>query len=121
MNARTLLRNRDVSRLLGAQMLSTLTFGVVAAALGWQAYERTGSPLTLGLIGLAEFLPALIFALPAGQMADRLDRRLVTALGMGIVVLMAVGLALDAAAGDTSALPLYFLAAGLGVGRGSKD
>ncbi len=117
MNARTLLRNRDVSRLLGAQMLSTLTFGVVAAALGWQAYERTGSPLTLGLIGLAEFLPALIFALPAGQMADRLDRRLVTALGMGIVVLMAVGLALDAAAGDTSALPLYFLAAGLGVGR----
>ena len=117
MNARTLLRNRDVSRLLGAQMLSTLTFGVVAAALGWQAYERTGSPLTLGLIGLAEFLPALIFALPAGQMADRLDRRLVTAFGMGIVVLMAVGLALDAAAGDTSALPLYFLAAGLGVGR----
>lgn len=117
MNARTLLRNRDVSRLLGAQMLSTLTFGVVAAALGWQAYERTGSPLTLGLIGLAEFLPALIFALPAGQMADRLDRRLVTALGMGIVVLMAVGLALDAAAGDSSALPLYFLAAGLGVGR----
>jgi MFS family permease len=116
-NARTLLRNRDVSRLLGAQMLSTLTFGVVAAALGWQAYERTGSPLTLGLIGLAEFLPALIFALPAGQMADRLDRRLVTAFGMGIVVLMAVGLALDAAAGDTSALPLYFLAAGLGVGR----
>jgi MFS family permease len=116
-NARTLLRNRDVSRLLGAQMLSTLTFGVVAAALGWQAYGRTGSPLTLGLIGLAEFLPALIFALPAGQMADRLDRRLVTAFGMGIVVLMAVGLALDAAAGDTSALPLYFLAAGLGVGR----
>ena len=50
-------------------------------------------------------------------MADRLDRRLVTALGMGIVVLMAVGLALDAAAGDSSALPLYFLAAGLGVGR----
>lgn len=117
MNARALLRNRDVSRLLGAQLLSTLTFGVVAAALGWQAYERTGSPLTLGLIGLAEFLPALIFALPAGQMADRLDRRLVTALGMGIVVLMAMGLTLDAAAGDDSALPLYFLAAGLGVGR----
>lgn len=117
MNARALLRNRDVSRLLGAQLLSTLTFGVVAAALGWQAYERTGSPLTLGLIGLAEFLPALIFALPAGQMADRLDRRLVTALGMGIVVLMALGLTLDAMAGDDSALPLYFLAAGLGVGR----
>ena len=117
MNARALLRNPDVARLLGAQLLSTLTFGVVAAALGWQAYERTGSPLTLGLIGLAEFLPALIFALPAGQMADRLDRRLVTAFGMGIVVLMAVGLTADAIAGDSSALPLYFLAAGLGVGR----
>ena len=115
--ARALLRDRNVSRLLGSQLLSTLTFGVVAAALGWQAFQRTGSPLTLGLIGLAEFIPALIFALPAGQMADRLDRRLVTGAGMSIVVLMSVGLALDAAAGDTSAVPLYFLAAGLGAGR----
>ena len=112
-----LLRNRDVSRLLGAQLLSTLTFGVVAAALGWQAYERTGSALTLGIIGLAEFLPALVFALPAGQMADRLDRRLVSATGMGIVVVVSVALALNAASGDTSAMPLYLMAAGLGVGR----
>lgn len=112
-----LLRNRDVSRLLGAQLLSTLTFGVVAAALGWQAYERTGSALTLGIIGLAEFLPALVFALPAGQMADRLDRRLVSATGMAIVVAVSIALALNAASGDTSALPLYLMAAGLGVGR----
>lgn len=112
-----LLRNRDVSRLLGAQLLSTLTFGVVAAALGWQAYERTGSALTLGIIGLAEFLPALVFALPAGQMADRLDRRLVSATGMGIVVVVSIALALNAASGDTSAMPLYLMAAGLGVGR----
>jgi len=116
-NARALLRNRDVSRLLGAQLLSTLTFGVVAAALGWQAYERTGSPLTLGLIGLAEFLPALLFALPAGQLADRLDRRRVTAFGMAIVVAMSIALALDAASGNTSAIPLYIFAAGLGAGR----
>lgn len=115
--AMRVIRDRDVSRLLGAQLLSTLTFGVVAAALGWQAYARTGSALTLGFIGLAEFLPALAFALPAGQMADRLDRRLVTAAGMAIVVIVAVLLAADAAAGSTSALPLYFLAAGLGVGR----
>ena len=112
-----LLRNRDVSRLLGAQLLSTLTFGVVAAALGWQAYERTGSALTLGIIGLAEFLPALVFALPAGQMADRLDRRLVSATGMAIVVVVSIALALNAASGDTSAMPLYLMAAGLGVGR----
>ncbi len=117
MNARTLLRNGNVSRLLGAQLLSTLTFGAVAAALGWQAYERTGSPLTLGFIGLAEFLPALIFALPAGQMADRLDRRKVVAFGMAIVVAMSIALALDAASGNTSAVPLYFLAAGVGAGR----
>ena len=115
--ARRLLRDRNVTRLLGSQLLSTLTFGVVAAALGWQAFQRTGSPLTLGLIGLAEFIPALIFALPAGQMADRLDRRKVAAVGMAIVVLMSIALALDAGAGDTSALPLYFMAAGLGAGR----
>ena len=51
-----------VARLLASQLVATLAFGIVAAALGWQAYARTQDPLTLGLIGLAEFVPALILA-----------------------------------------------------------
>ena len=115
--ARGLLRDRMVARLLASQLVATLAFGIVAAALGWQAYARTGDPLTLGLIGLAEFVPALILALPAGHLADRLDRRYVTAAGdLGSLVFTLCLLA-DAAVGDTRAWPLYVFAAGLGASR----
>ncbi len=48
-----------------------------SVAIGWQVYEITGDPLDLGLIGLAQFLPFVILILPAGQVADRLNRRLI--------------------------------------------
>jgi MFS family permease len=112
-----LLRNRMVARLLASALLATLSFGIIGAALGWQAYARTGDPLTLGLIGLAEFLPALILALPAGHLADRLDRRYVTAAGDLGTLFFAALLLVDAALGDSHAWPLYAFAAGLGASR----
>jgi MFS family permease len=115
--ARDLLRHPMVARLLVSQLLATLSFGIIAAALGWQAYARTGDPLTLGLIGLAEFLPALVLALPAGQLADRLDRRKVTAAGDLGTIAFAGALLVDAAVGDPRAWPLYVFAAGLGASR----
>ena len=115
--ARELLANPMVARLLASELLATLSFGIIAAALGWQAYARTGDPLTLGIIGICEFVPALLFALPAGQLADRVDRRYVTAAGNAATVLFAFLLLLDAWRGDSSAWPLYALAAGLGGAR----
>lgn len=112
-----LLRDRMVGRLLASELLATLSFGIIAAALGWQAYARTQDPLTLGLIGLAEFLPALILALPAGHLADRLDRRYVTAAGDLGTIIFATCLLVDAALGDPRAWPLYVFAAGLGASR----
>ena len=115
--ARELFRNPMVARLLGAELLATLSFGIIAAALGWQAYARTGDPLTLGIIGLAEFLPALLLALPAGQLADRIDRRYVTAAGAFFTTIFCLLLLADAWSGDTQAWPLYILAAGIGASR----
>jgi MFS family permease len=71
------LRERDYTRLLG----STIAYGfgreMVFVAVGWQVYDISRNPLHLGLVGLAEFLPLLLFALPAGAIADRLSRKLV--------------------------------------------
>ena len=50
---------------------------MVFVAVGWQVYDISGNPLYLGLVGLAEFLPLLLFALPAGALADRLPRKLI--------------------------------------------
>jgi MFS family permease len=65
---------------LASLLCITLGIQVQAAALFWQIFHLTHDELSLGLIGLAEALPALGVALYAGVVADRHDRRLV-ALG----------------------------------------
>ncbi len=46
-----------------------------AVAVGWQMYDITHNPLDLGLVGLTQFIPAALFVLVAGHVADRYDRR----------------------------------------------
>jgi transmembrane secretion effector len=57
---------------------------MMVVAIGWQVYSIRHRPLDLGLVGLAEFLPLPILALPAGQLADRVSRRAVAAAAGGI-------------------------------------
>jgi MFS family permease len=53
---------------------------MVSVAVGWQVYAIHRRAFDLGLIGLAEFLPMLLLALPAGQLADRLPRTTIAAV-----------------------------------------
>jgi len=71
------LRERDYARLLGASVAYGFGREMVFVAVGWQVYSISRNPFHLGLVGLAEFLPLLLFALPAGAIADRLSRKLV--------------------------------------------
>jgi MFS family permease len=71
------LRERDYSLLLGSSIAYGFGREMVFVAVGWQVYAISRNPLDLGLVGLAEFLPLLLFALPAGAIADRLSRKLV--------------------------------------------
>ncbi len=66
---------RIVTVMVLVELLSSLALGATATALGWQAYARQHDPLVLGLLGLAEFVPAVLLALPAGHVDDRHDRR----------------------------------------------
>lgn len=65
-----------------SQTLATMVQGVV---VGWQVYQVTRDPLALGLVGLAEAIPFIGFALPAGQLADRLDRRRLCLLALVVL------------------------------------
>ena len=69
------LRYPAFTRFLVARFLSTFAVQMQSVAIGWQVYAMTRDPLDLGLIGLAQFLPFLAVVLPAGQIADRHDRR----------------------------------------------
>ena len=48
---------------------------IQSIAIGWEIYQRTGEALSLGLVGLAQALPMMLLALPAGMLADRYERR----------------------------------------------
>lgn len=75
---------RDYRLFLGSRFLSALALQMVGVAVGWQVYDLTGDPLHLGYVGLAQFLPAFLLTLPAGQAADRFERRRILALALGV-------------------------------------
>ena len=69
-------------RFLWTRLLGGTANQMHMVALAWQMYDLTGSAFDLGLVGLAQFIPALIFTLPAGQWVDRVDRRGVLAAAL---------------------------------------
>lgn len=71
----SLLRNRPFVLFWLTRVGATVAMQMQAVAVGWQIYNLTGSPLDLGLVGLAQFLPALVLFLLTGHAADRYDRR----------------------------------------------
>src|SRR5919206_4396160 len=83
------LRLRDFRLLIAAMLGMGLAGQMVDVAIGWQVYAIHRSALDLGLVGLAEFLPLPLLALPAGQLADRLPRRLVFAVSLVVNIAVA--------------------------------
>jgi len=57
-----------------ARVASTIGFQMQAVAVAWQVYDITGSAFALGMVGLAQFVPALVLTLLVGHVADRYDR-----------------------------------------------
>ncbi|MBS1963514.1 MAG: MFS transporter [Bdellovibrionales bacterium] len=61
--------------LIGVRIFGSFALMLQSVILGWQMYEFTRDPLSLGLVGLAEAAPALGLALFAGYVVDRRDPR----------------------------------------------
>jgi MFS family permease len=92
-----------------ARQCAVGAYGVESAAIAWQIYILRHSPFDLGLIGLLLFIPTLALALPAGYLADRFDRKTVSALGSAaemLALLIFVGLSLA----QTRSVGAYFVA-----------
>ena len=71
--------------MIGGQMQTT--------AVAWLIYERLGSALALGYVGLVQIIPIIALALPAGHVADRVDRRRIIMIGLTVFLLCSLGLA----------------------------
>ena len=70
-------------RYFSARFLSAFAIQILSVAVAWQIYDETESALLLGLIGLVQFLPAVVLVVFTGIASDKLGRRMV----MGVSIL----------------------------------
>jgi MFS family permease len=103
-------RHRDFALFWVALVTSSFAMTMASVAIGWQVYSVRENPLDLGLVGLAEFLPLLLLAIPAGNLADRLPRRSLYAFALVVDGLVAASLLVVTFRGAGSVLPFFGLA-----------
>lgn len=65
---------------------------MVNVAIGWELYNRTGSALVLGFVGLVQVLPVLVLSLPAGHLADKFNRKRIVIVTQLVLAVGALGL-----------------------------
>jgi MFS family permease len=107
----------DVRRYLVARFLVSIGLQMLTVAVGWQVYEQTRNPLDLGLIGLSQFLPFIVLILPAGQAADRYDRRRIQFACYVVGAGAAAALLILSVADVASTLPIFVAMAVFGIAR----
>jgi MFS family permease len=88
------LRHRDYALLFWGQLISAAGTQMQVVAVAWQVLLLTNSPVALGLIGLAQGIPRLVFSLIGGVFADALDRRKLLAVVNVVLACTSAALAL---------------------------
>ena len=114
------LRHREFRWYIVSLFAMTLASQLQAVVVGWQVYSITHDPLSLGLIGLAEALPFIAVALPAGYLADRLNRRSVAVASLAVLALCALALLVLSLAGVLTRVgvaPIYVVIFTSGIAR----
>ncbi|GHH71488.1 MFS transporter [Promicromonospora soli] len=94
------------TRVVAANLSSSLGDGIARVAAPLLAARLTNDPLLVSLVAVAALLPWLLFAIPAGVLVDRIDRRLALGLAGGVRALVAAGLL---ALHVTGALTIWWL------------
>ena len=110
------LGERTFRRLWCASVALNLTIWMQSVAAAWLMVTLTTSPLMVALIQTASALPSFLFALPAGVMADLLDRRRYLMSVLAFMVLCALLLCLLSLGGGPGPWMLLFLTFCLGTG-----
>lgn len=116
-STRALVSFAPVRNLLGYSAAVNAGVLLQATALGKQIYDITGRELDIGLLGLAEFLPAALLVLVTGSVADRFNRRIVASLAVTGEFACSVALALYAMSSPTAVWPLFVIAVLFGASR----
>ena len=110
-------RHSAFLRFWAARFLATFSTQIVSVAVGWQVYDLTRDPFDLGLVGIVQFLPALLLVLVTGAASDRFGRRLIMGLSTGVEALCALALLFLTLRGLTGVGPIFAVLGVFGVAR----
>jgi MFS family permease len=110
---RSLRRHRNYRIFFFGQLVSLAGSWMQNIALAWLVLELSGSPLAIGALAFARFLPFTVFGLVAGVVADRVDSRRLVMASQASALLVSVALAIVTLTG-TATLPLVYVLAALG-------
>jgi MFS family permease len=107
------------SRWLGS--LAAQAQGVTIALQVYQISRATNdvrhAAFAVGMIGLAQFAPLFLLAITAGGMADKHDRKLISAICMGLETVSVAALIMISLTGIKALWPIYLVAVGFGASR----
>jgi MFS family permease len=107
----------DFRRFQLARVVAVLGYAAQSVAVAWQVYAITHRAIDLGYTGLAQFLPGLLFLLPAGHVADRFDRRRIILVCYVIQAVCTLVLLMIARAGLQHVYPIYLVLFFIGSAR----
>jgi MFS family permease len=110
-------RHRSFALYFLSRFFETFATEVVSVSVGWQVYDITRDPFDLGLIGLTQFLPALVLILLTGSVADRFGRRTIMTLCEIVSVFCAAALMVLTATGLSSVGPIFGVLLVFGIAR----
>ena len=109
------VQQRDFALFVAAVLSMNLASQMIAVAIGWQVYDVNHRAFDLGLIGLLEFAPVFVLAIPAGQLSDRISRRVVMLFALALLVTVAAALIVVSVNGAHRLWPFLVLAVANGV------
>lgn len=116
--APTLLRHhRPFGAFWFARIFTASGFQMLTVAIGWNIYQLTGNVMDLGLVGLVQFIPRVLFMLHTGHVADRYDRRIVAAICQAAQALIALVLVITSSTGTVTPEMIFILSFVLGAAR----
>lgn len=112
-----LLEQRPFVLFWMARLTATTGFQMLGLMIGWQIYELTGSAFDLGLIGLIQFVPAVVLTLLIGHAADRYDRRVIVRASYAVYALSALMITVALIAGTVDRNLLFVAVFLIGCAR----
>lgn len=110
-------RHVSYTRFFFARFLVSFAAQIISVAVGWQMYDKTGSAIYLGLIGLVQFLPSLLLTLVTGSIADRYSRRRIVAICTFVGALCSVALWVMTVTDTFAPVPVLALLTVIGIER----